>query len=231
MCGADPRQLCDAHGDKPVALMEQRHVRRIRDEKAELPEAANAIPKALRAVLRNGVQAELVSRNPAEKSPLALAQLLYTAQRRSDVARLDRQHIRKDGWLYFTQYKNRNRKPVTMELPILPALQCIIDASARGDMAFLVSERGTPSTADSFGNRFRIWCRQAGLDHCSAHGLRKPAAARLTEQTASKVSHPGAAAPEWDENSPQLIEEKGAKSWMVPRGGIEPPTLRFSVKC
>jgi integrase len=297
-------KLCDAHGDKPAALMEPRHVRRIRDEKAELPEAANAIIKALRAVFRHGVQAELVSRNPAKdveylrsgsegyhtwtvdeveqfearhpigtKARLALALLLYTAQRRSDVVRFGRQHIRKDGRLCFTQFKNRNRKPVTMELPILPALQRIIDASPCGDLAFLVSERGTPFTADSFGNRFRIWCRQAGLDHCSAHGLRKAAAtrlaelgasiheiagvtghkslkevqryttgtrqrvmaeaamARLAEQTVSKVSHHDDATPEWDENSPQPIEEKGENSWMVPRGGIEPPTLRFSVKC
>jgi integrase len=297
-------RLCDAHGDKPAALMEPRHVRRIRDEKAELPEASNSIIKALRAVFRHGVQAEMLTRNPAReveylraggdgyhtwtveeveqfearhpvgtKARLALALLLYTAQRRSDVVRLGRQHVRKDGWLYFTQHKNRNRKPVTMELPILPALQRIIDASPCGDLAFLVSERGTPYTADSFGNRFRIWCQQAGLDHCSAHGLRKAAAtrlaelgasiheiagvtghrslkevqryttatrqrvmagaamARLTEQTASKVSHPDGAAPEWDENNQQPIDEKGTKSWMVPRGGIEPPTLRFSVAC
>jgi integrase len=127
-------KLCDAHGDKPVALMEPRHVRRIRDEKAELPEAANAIVKALRAVFRHGVLADLVPRNPAReveylrsgrdgyhtwtseevqqfearhpigtKARLALALLLYTGQRRSDVVRLGRQHIRVDGWLHFTQ--------------------------------------------------------------------------------------------------------------------------------
>jgi hypothetical protein len=60
-------KLCDVHGDKPVALMEPRHVRRIRDEKAELPEAANAIVKALRAVFRHGVQSELLTRNPARE--------------------------------------------------------------------------------------------------------------------------------------------------------------------
>ncbi len=33
--------------------------------------------------------------------------------------------------------------------------------------------------------RFREWCNEAGLPHCSAHGLRKAAAARLAERGAT----------------------------------------------
>ena len=36
-----------------------------------------------------------------------------------------------------------------------------------------------PSTAPSFGNWFRDRCNEAGLQHCSAHGLRKACAERL----------------------------------------------------
>jgi len=36
-----------------------------------------------------------------------------------------------------------------------------------------------------FGGKFRDWCNQAGLPHCSAHGLRKATAARLAERGAS----------------------------------------------
>jgi hypothetical protein len=57
--------------------------------------------------------------------------LLYTGQRRSDVILSGPQHV-KDGWLCFTQQKNRNSKPVTLEIPILPQLTEILVASKSG---------------------------------------------------------------------------------------------------
>jgi integrase len=56
------------------------------------------------------------------KARLALALLLFTGQRRSDITRLGRQHVR-DGKITFTQFKGRNRKPKRLILPIVPALQ------------------------------------------------------------------------------------------------------------
>ena len=109
------------------------------------------------------------------KARLALALLLFTGQRRSDITRLGRQHVR-DGKITFTQFKGRNRKPKRLVLPILPALQQIIDASPCGELAFLVNDLGRPFTDAGFGNKFRPWCDQAGLRHCTAHGLRKAGA-------------------------------------------------------
>jgi len=63
-----------------------------------------------------------------------------------------------------------------LTLPILPALQRIIDASPCGDMTFLVNDLKRPFTDTGFGNKFRDWCNQAGLRQCSAHGLRKAGA-------------------------------------------------------
>jgi integrase len=111
---------------------------------------------------------------------LAFALLLYTGQRRSDIIRFGRQHVRHE-WLRFTQFKNRNRKPVTLEIPLVPELRRIIDASQCGDLTFLVTAFGSPFTANGFGNRMRKWCDEAGLEGCSAHGLRKAATARLAE--------------------------------------------------
>jgi integrase len=199
-------------GDKPYAQMEPRNVRALRDEKADTPEAANTIVKVLRRLFGFAVDNDLAKINPARDVPLfktgsegfhswtieevrryeerhpvgtrarlALALLLYTGQRRSDVVLLGRQHL-KDGWLKFTQFKNRNRNPIKVELPIIPALQAILDASPCGDLTFLVTQYGKPfRSSNSFGNKFRDWCDQAGLSHCSAHGLRKAAAARLAE--------------------------------------------------
>ena len=109
------------------------------------------------------------------KARLALALLLFTGQRRSDITRLGRQHIR-DGKITLTQFKGRNRKPKRLVLPMLPVLQQIIDASPCGDLTFLVNDLGRPFADAGFGNKFRVWCDQAGLHHCAAHGLRKAGA-------------------------------------------------------
>jgi integrase len=108
------------------------------------------------------------------KARLALCLLLWTGVRRSDVVRLGKQ--RDGGWLKLTQTKNHKRRPVTIEIPILPQLQRMLDASPTGDMAYLVTEYGRPFTVPGFGNKFRQWCNQAGLRQCSAHGLRKAGA-------------------------------------------------------
>jgi integrase len=118
------------------------------------------------------------------KARLALALLLYTGARRSDVVRLGRQHVRA-GWITFTAQKNINRKPVTIEVPMLPVLQSIIDASPTGDLTYLVTDYGQPFTPAGFGGWFREQCDKAGLIHCTAHGLRKGGASIAAENGAS----------------------------------------------
>jgi integrase len=48
-----------------------------------------------------------------------------------------------------------------------------------------VNEFGRAFTDAGFGNKFRQWCDEAGLDHCSAHGLRKAGATIAAENGAS----------------------------------------------
>ncbi len=108
------------------------------------------------------------------KARLALALLLFTGQRRSDIIRFGRQHVR-GGKLTFTQHKGRNRKPTHLVLPVLPALQQIIDASRCGDLTYLVNNLGRSFSDAGFGNKFRDWCVEAGVPG-RAHGLRKAGA-------------------------------------------------------
>jgi integrase/recombinase XerD len=61
----------------------------------------------------------------------------------------------------------------------------IVDATASNHLTFLTTEYGRSFTPAGFGNKFRQCCNEAGLPHCSAHGLRKPAAARLAERGAT----------------------------------------------
>ena len=123
------------------------------------------------------------------KAYLALMVILLTGVRRSDVVRLGRPHEKRleDGTktLAFTVTKNQHRKPMRIEIPILPQLQAVIEASQTGDMTYLVTEYGRPFTLAGFGNWFRDRCNEAGLSHCSAHGLRKAAAATAAENGAT----------------------------------------------
>ncbi len=204
------KALVAEYGDLPFAKMTARNCRSIRDRAGSTHGGNNRV-KILRALFKFAIEEELAEENPAAEVPmlstasdgfhswtleeveafertypvgttarLALAIMLYTGQRRSDAIRLGPQHLH-DGWLIFTQHKNRNRKPVKMAIPIMPQLAEIIAATATGPATFIVSERGTPFTDKSFGMRFRRWCDSAGLKHCSAHGLRKATAGRLAE--------------------------------------------------
>ena len=126
------------------------------------------------------------------KARLAMALLLYTGVRRSDVVRLG-PDMERDGEFHFTETKGRNVKKrgrVTgakhRTLPVLPQLRAILDVSPLGETTYLVTEFNKPFTANGFGNRFRKWCDEAGLTHCSAHGLRKAGATIAAENGATE---------------------------------------------
>lgn len=119
---------------------------------------------------------------------LALALLLFTGVRRSDVVRLGRQMERRDGdgaWLRFTETKGAARLAKQREIPVLPDLQAAIEACPSGHMTYLATAYGKPFTGNGFGNKFRDWCREAGLPHCSPHGLRKAGATIAADAGAS----------------------------------------------
>jgi integrase len=119
---------------------------------------------------------QYMQRHPiGTKAGLALALLLFTGVRRSDVVKLGRQHIR-DGWLSFVATKTRKVRATPLEIPVLPILSEAIAAGPTGNLTFLMTEFGKPFTAAGFGNWFRDRCDEAGLPRCSAHGLRKAAA-------------------------------------------------------
>ena len=178
--------------DFPLSRMTTDAVEVLRDRKIHTPESANARVKAMRQVFKWGVKKKLAPSNPARdveyfksgstgfhtwspeevkqfegrhpvgsKARLALALLLFTGQRRSDIIRFGKQHA-KGGKLRFTQHKGRNRKPKRLTLPILPALQRIIDGTACGDLTFLVNDWGRAFTDAGFGNKFRDWCNRSG---------------------------------------------------------------------
>jgi integrase/recombinase XerD len=208
--------IAGAHGAKPVAMMQPRHVRKMRDAKAATPAAANQLLKALRPLFSWANEAEETTVNPTidvkkikyqsdghhtwteeeigryydrhplgSQARLALDLLRYTTGRREDAPRLGRQHVR-DGRIRFRQVKNEHRNPIDIDIPIHSELaESIAAADVSGKMTFLLTEFGKPSTANGFGNKFKDWCRQADLPHCSAHGIRKATLTALAEAGAT----------------------------------------------
>ena len=127
--------------------------------------------------------AQYRERHPiGSKARLALELCLFGGcARRSDLVRLGRQHITRDGRLRYTQQKNRHKKPIEVDIPILPELHEAIDATPTGDMTFLITEFNLPFSAKGFGNWFKKRAREAGLEECSTHGMRKVGAEILAE--------------------------------------------------
>lgn len=108
---------------------------------------------------------------------LALALLLYTGQRRSDVVKMGRQHVKGDA-IHVVQQKTGSRLAIRLHA----ALRAELAHLPPGQLTFLQTQYGQPFTANGFGNWFRDAAKAAGLpERSAAHGLRKAAAVMLAE--------------------------------------------------
>ena len=117
------------------------------------------------------------------KARLALELLLAVAARRGDGISLGHQHL-KDGWLVFTQEKNRRRKPVGIAVPIPAELAAAIETcpTPPDSLTFLTNDWGRPFTKKGFNDWFREQVAAAGLPGtCVPHGLRKAACRIMAE--------------------------------------------------
>jgi integrase len=123
------------------------------------------------------------ARHPiGSRARLAMSLLLYTGQRRSDVIRLGRQHLR-HGVLHVQQQKTGTK----LAIPVHYELQAILDATPGEHLTFLTTRDGSPFSPAGFGNLFRKWCDEAGLPRgLSAHGLRKACCTRLADAGCSE---------------------------------------------
>lgn len=108
------------------------------------------------------------------RAGLALALLVYTAQRRTDVVRMGWQHVTGDVIAV-----RQEKTGAALMVPLHPELTLALASVPRTNLTFLMTEKGAPFTPAGFGNWFREQCNLAKLPHCSAHGLRKAAATRL----------------------------------------------------
>ncbi len=193
------------HGSKPLRSLQRQHIAAVIGAKSNKPEAANHLLKTLRIILNYAVGHAMIASNPAvgikkyrsqgeghhswaeseiaqferrhpvgTKARLALALGLYTAQRKGDVLRMGWQHVNGD-----TIALRQQKTDTALLIPMHPELVAVLASVPRGNLTFLMTEHGAPFTPNGFGNWWRDRCNEAGLRHCSFHGLRKAAATRL----------------------------------------------------
>lgn len=124
-----------------------------------------------------------------ENNLMALAAidlLLYGGPRAGDAFALGPHHVKQVGgreMIVYVQQKGRAKKPVTAFIPLVPKLKESLDALNLPEraQAFILSERGTPfRSPKSFSNRFKKWCKEAGIDRGgSPHPMRKACVVRM----------------------------------------------------
>lgn len=195
------------YGKRRVATMTARNVNRLMETMADTPAAANNLLKRLRALFDYAILLGMRRDNPAKAvrsvrakgdglhewteaeiarfqakhglgtaARVALEVLLCTAQRRSDAASMG-EAPDKPGYVRVRQLKTGALLTIRMHRD----LKAAVAACPTDTPWFIISERGMPYTKESFGNWFKKRCVEAGLPHCSAHGLRKAAARRMAE--------------------------------------------------
>lgn len=111
------------------------------------------------------------------RARLAMDLLLNTAQRRSDIIRMGRQHVRQ-GFLTIRQSKTGTE----VSIPVMGRFAEVLESVKHGHLTFLVTAQGKPFVDAGFTNWFRDMVKEAGLPlGLSPHGLRKAACVRLAD--------------------------------------------------
>jgi integrase len=176
------------------------------EDRSDRPALANNFLKAMKALFKWAVKNGHIETNPTDgierfryksdgfepwtvsdfdkfcakwpigtKPRLAVELLLHSGLRRGDIVKAGKQHMK--GCI-FTMRTSKTGAVITAEFPI--ELMDVISQTETGELAFVVSEKGTPFTKESFGNWFRDRCGEAHV-YKSAHGVRKLSATLSAE--------------------------------------------------
>ena len=96
------------------------------------------------------IQTFYAAHPPGSRARLALDLLLYTGQRRQDVVKLGRQHLR-GNFLVIRQSKTGT----SVSIPVDGRLREVLNALPSDRLTFIVGATGRPMTPESFTNWFR----------------------------------------------------------------------------
>jgi integrase len=201
------------YGDHTAVGMKAADVRKRMAEKASTPDTANRLLCLISIVMEQAIAAGWRDDNPTfgvkrlkhhgpgfatwsepdiaayrayyplgTRERLVLELAIGTANRRGDLVRLGWRHV-VSGAIVIKQSKTG----ATATALISPELHAALDLCPRDRLTFIAQADGRPLGAETLGGAFRDWLRKAGLpDRLALHGLRKRAAERLAEATATE---------------------------------------------
>jgi integrase len=194
-------RITRTHGSTPIGAWKRGDIAAGRDKRAATPSAARHFVETMRALFNWLVEAGLVADDPTAgihvarpktegfatwtpsdeaafrarwplgtRERVAFEVLRQTGLRRGDATKLGRPHVR-DKVIRLSTEKTGERVAIAMSAELAQA----IAAGPIGDLTFIATSDGRPTTKESFGNWFRETVKAAGVTK-SAHGLRKAAA-------------------------------------------------------
>jgi integrase len=200
------------YGERPVAAVTVAWLDNKFGEMAETPAAANNLRKFLAVLMDHAVKLGWRPDNPVRFTDtfkegkdgyhtwtnaeieqfrkyhalgtiarLTLELALNTAARRCNVATLTRDDIA-SGRIIVEHAKGSDQTSVQVLATTRAALEALPAAPIKH---LVVTSRGKPFSVAGLGNKMREWCNEAGLPHCSMHGLRKAISRQLAEAGAT----------------------------------------------
>ncbi|MBC8049449.1 MAG: tyrosine-type recombinase/integrase [Chitinophagales bacterium] len=198
----------EAHGDKPVAKLEEQHISAILDGMADTPAAANNLRRMLKAIMKLAKKRRLISHNPMnEIEPIKYKVKGFTDWSDADISQFAslyaigarerlalellvcagprRSDVIRLGPQHVIDGRLRYRQRKTgaeIDIPVLSDLNAAIDCMQLDGDTFLSTQFGKPFTQTGFYNWFKDKTLKAGLPKDrSPHGLRKACCRRLAE--------------------------------------------------
>lgn len=121
------------------------------------------------------------------KQHLALSIFMFTALRISDAILLGRRNEEQVGAVTWLRVETQKKHSRDVYIPMLPPLRAAITAQTVVGPTYLLTQYGKPfASTNSFGNKFREWCIEAGLPDRSSHGIRKAAGKLLAQAGANQ---------------------------------------------
>lgn len=112
---------------------------------------------------------------------LALYLFMVTGASKADGLLLGWKDV-KDGKIFFNRLKTGQGKSVRIPQFLMSELERIPPQQE----TFIATSQGKPRSPNGFGNTFKRFVTQAGIPHCTTHGLRKAMAVKLAEGGMSK---------------------------------------------
>ncbi|WP_348645675.1 tyrosine-type recombinase/integrase [Nitratireductor aquibiodomus] len=119
---------------------------------------------------------------PGSKAHVALSVLLWSGCRIEDLTVLGREHECRIEGIEALRWTPLKKGSTEVSFPLLAPLKDATRAMKVQGTTYVLGRGGKPfASGDSMSAMFKRWCKDAGLAHLSAHGVRKGLAELLAE--------------------------------------------------